>query len=394
MTNKINIQLILTSIMIAIANFTSVAVVTSIMGLNIPVAFLVAGIVTLITHKLTKYKLPTFIGISGLFIGGILAIKTSQGIEYALGGVVMAGAVYIVLALIFYLFKDKIESLLPDYIIGMSLLLIGLSLLPISSLLMTQAMFTGLIAVLTMLLIEFKFKGITKILSMPISLLVATIFHKFVYGLEPTITAELDLAIQSIKFSPEAFFTISVIAIATLFEVISDMRYSAEISGVDLFEDVGVHRTLLSVGIGSIIAGLLGAGVVTSYGENNSSNKILGNSESIAQRIASVIFIILGLLAFPLTFISYIPQPAFGGVLLILFASIAVSGMKIIFNSDLDLNKHHSRFLVLAVMLGVSTLSFVFNGVEISSVSIAILVGIVLNKLIDKLKNEEIFIGE
>jgi len=387
-----NLKLILTGIMIAIANFTSVAVVTSIMGLNIPVAFVVAGISTLITHSLTKHALPTFIGISGLFIGGVLTIKNTQGIEYALGGVIMAGIVYIILSVVFYLFRDKVQKYLPDYIIGMSLMLIGLSLLPIGSGLISQSMSTGLIAVLIMLLIEFKFSGITKILSMPIALIIATIFHGIAYGLKPTITSELTFSLQSVSFSIEAFLTISIIALATLFEVISDMRYSAEISGVDLFKDVGVHRTLLSVGIGSIIAGLFGAGVVTSYGENNSSNKILNNKDSMAQKIASIIFIILGLLAFPLTIISYIPQSAFGGVLLVLFSSISISGMKIVFNSDLNLNKHHSRFLVLAIMLGISTLTFIFNGVSISAVSIAIVVGIILNAILDN--NNGIFIGE
>lgn len=393
--NKIfNKQTILIGFIMAIVNFTSIAVVTQVIGLNVPVAFFISGVITLIMHSITKHTIPNMVGISGLFIGGFLSIASKQGTSYALGGVVMAGMIYITLGIIFYYNRDLLRKYVPQYIIGASLMLIGLSLLPISKNLVEGSLVTGLIAIATMLLIEIKYKGIVKLLSMPIALSVSTLYHYLAIGLEPSITTGLDLSIQSVKFSLPAFTTISIIALVTMFEVLSDTAYSAEIANKDLYDDVGIHKVFIVLGLGSVLAGFTGVSVPTTYSECNSANKILGNKDAYALDITAVIFIVLGFLATPLQFISYIPLSAFGGILTVLFATISISGIKQIFNSDLDLNNHHSRFLVLATMLGLSFISFVFYGVQVSSVSIAIIFGILLNSILSTDINDEVYIGE
>ena len=121
------------SFVFMLINITSITVITSLTGLNLRMAFIASGIATLIFHKLTKNKIPSFIGMSGSFVGGMIAVSQSQGVEYALGGVIGGGVCYILMALAFFKYQDKILKYLPPYILNIGIMLIGLSLTPIGA---------------------------------------------------------------------------------------------------------------------------------------------------------------------------------------------------------------------------------------------------------------------
>ena len=93
------------SFVFMLINITSITVITSLTGLNMPMAFIASGLATLLFHKLTHNKIPSFIGMSGTFVGSMIAVSSTQGVEYALGGVVMAGVCYLLMALAFFKFQ-------------------------------------------------------------------------------------------------------------------------------------------------------------------------------------------------------------------------------------------------------------------------------------------------
>ena len=171
---------------------------------------------------------------------------------------------------------------------------------------------------------------------------------------------------------------ISVVTLATLFEILSDLKFAGDLIGKDAFKEVGVGRILLGNAIGSIMSGFLGANVTTSYSENNSGVQLTGYKNPNAQIGASIVFILVALIPHALDIFLYIPQASFGGIVLYLFASIAVNGMRGLL-AELENKK---KFMITCLALGLSFISYSIGGVSISSIFVAVAVAIILNVVI------------
>lgn len=376
---KNNLKDIAMGFVFLLVNLTSVVVVTNVMGLNLPVAFLMVGIGTLIFHKITKNKLPSVLGISGMYIGSCLMIAEKYGVGYALGGFIGAGVIYVIIALLFKLFSKQIYSIIPNWIVSFSVVLIGLSLITIGRDLIQQDLIIGLIAIIVLLIVEFKAKGMLRLFSMPIAIITATLIHILKNGF---VLAEIQkIAFTMPKFNLEAFLTISLIAFAVMFEAIGDCQNTSDIVGFDVRKEVGLDRILFANGIASIISGFIGAAPNTTYSEHNSGLLLTGYKNPKAEKWTAVYFIILAFITPISALLLSIPQSAFGGCLLYLFASVVVNGIKQL-GYDNSLATSKKKFIILSVMFGVFYINFTIAGVTISSIAIAMLVGIVLNKLI------------
>lgn len=362
-----------------LVNITSVVVVTSVMGLNLPLAFLMTGIGTLIFHKITKNKLPSVLGISGMYIGSCLMITEKYGVEYALGGFIGAGVIYILISILFKLFSEKIYSLIPKWIVSFSVVLIGLSLIPIGSGLVKQDLLVGLSAIAVLLLVEFKGKGFIRLFSMPIAILTSTIVHIILNGFALVDVQQLTFIAP--KFNLESFLTISLIAFAVLFEAIGDCENTSDVVGFDVRKEVGLDRILFANGLASIIGGFVGSAPNTTYSEHNSSLILTEYKNPKAEKWTAIMFILLAFITPISSLLVSIPQSAFGGCLLYLFASVVVNGIKQL-SSDNSIATSKKKFIILSVMFSVFYIDFVILGVSISSIAIAMLVGIILNKII------------
>ena len=365
------------SFVFMLINITSITVITSLTGLNLRMAFIASGIATLLFHKLTKNKIPSFIGMSGSFVGGMIAVSQSQGVEYALGGVIGGGVCYILMALAFFKYQDKILKYLPPYILNIGIMLIGLSLTPIGANLFSVDIVISAISLITLLVIELKVKNPkVKMFSIPIAILISTLVSFVVRGI-PTIEPQT-LEFIAPKFSLEAFTMISVVTLATLFEVLSDLKFAGDLIEVDTFKEVGVGRILLGNGIGSILSGLLGANNTTSYSENNSGVQLTKYKSGYAQVGASLLFILVALIPHALDIFLYIPQASFAGVVLYLFASITINGMRGLLG-DMHNKK---KFMITCLALGLSFATYTIGGVTVSSIFVAVAVAIILNIVI------------
>ena len=360
-------------------NLTSVVVVTNIMGLNLPMAFLMTGIGTLIFHKITKNKLPSVLGISGMYIGSCLMITQKYGVQYALGGFVGAGLIYILIAILFKLFSKQIYSLIPKWIVSFSVVLIGLSLIGIGSDLVKEDLVVGISAIVMLMLIEFKTKGFVRLFSMPIAIVFSTVVSILLNGF--TLAEVQQLIITTPKFNLESFLTISLISFAVMFEAIGDCENTSDILGFDVRKEVGLHKILLANGLASIIGGFIGSAPNTTYSEHASGLILTDYKNPRAEKYTALLFILLAFITPLSTLLLSIPSSAFGGCLLYLFASVVVNGIKQLgYDNSIETSK--KKFIILSIMFATFYIEFIIAGVSISSIAIAMLVGIVLNKII------------
>lgn len=376
-----NFKNVLMGFVFLLCNITSVVVVTQIMGLNIPLALLMTGVNTLIFRYITKKRLASVIGISGLYIGGFQLIANKYSIEYALGGCLMSGILYVIFSLVLFKYQHKIFKYIPEYILSFAVVLIGLSLIPIATSLVSSNLLLGFVTLFVMLFVEFKAKGITRLLSMPIAIIIASIINWCINGfniIEPQI-----LSVTLPKFNIESFFTVSIIAFAVAFEALGDCKNTGDIMEVDIINEKGIlPRIFLSNGIASILNGILGAACATTYSEQNSAVQLTGHKDTKAELWTSIMFIILAFITPFSSLILSIPSSIFGGCLLYLYGSVVINAIKQINYSNINLNTDKKPFIIMSVGLSLYFISFVIKGVTISSIAVSMLVMLIMNTII------------
>lgn len=381
--NIFTIPNILMSVVFLLVNVTSVIVVTQIMKLNLPLAFLATGVNTILFHFLTKHKLPSVLGISGLYIGSILLISQKYSVNHAMGGVVLAGILYILFSLVMFKWQDKIVKLIPNYLLATIILLIALNLIPIGSNLVNTNLLVGITSMATMLVIELFASSKIRLFSMPIGIAIGTLVQLVTKGLDFTpLSQPMTIQLITPYFNLESFLTISLIAFAVVFEALGDCKNTGDIAGIDVFKEVGLGRILLANGLGTVFNGFTGSAPSTTYSEENSAVQITEYKNPHAQIITSLLFILLAFVPVVSKFILCIPIEAFGGVLLFLFATVAASAIKQVMNSGISLETNKKAFIIVALMIAVNFITFNIKGVGISSIAIATFLGILLQAIV------------
>ena len=380
--------------------------------LTIPVALVTSGIGTLIYLVCTKKKSPVYLGSSFAFITPIAAAYTKGGISGAMTGIMAVGVIYVIIAIIIkFAGKAWLEKLLPPVVIGPMIMIIGLGLAPsaISQIGLSsgtaidyRVLLVALVSFLVTAFVMTKAKGFLRIIPFLIGI-VAGYIVAVIFGLidfKPVVEAsffgvpEFVIPFKDYKPSFIALVTIAPVALVTLCEHIGDHTSLGNIIGRDLIKDPGLDRTLLGDGIATFVAGLLGGPANTTYGENTSvvgmtrvaSVKVIG--------IAGIIAIVIGFLGKFTALVSTIPNAVLGGVSLLLYGFIAVNGLKVLIKNkvDFEVSKNvvvASSMLVLG--LGGAAISIISGdlSVTISGMSLASIVGIILNIIIPNGKNEE-----
>ena len=380
--------------------------------LTIPVALVTSGIGTLIYLVCTKKKSPVYLGSSFAFITPIAAAYTKGGMAGAMTGIMAVGIIYVIIAIIIkFAGKDWLERLLPPVVIGPMIMIIGLGLAPsaISQIGLSSGasidwkiLIVALVSFLVTAFVMTKAKGFFRIIPFLIGIVTGYIVA-VIFGLidfKPVVEAsffgipKFVLPFRDYKPSLIALVTIAPVALVTLCEHIGDHTSLGNIIGRDLIKDPGLDRTLLGDGIATFVAGLLGGPANTTYGENTSvvgmtrvaSVKVIG--------IAGIIAIIIGFLGKFTALVSTIPNAVLGGVSLLLYGFIAVNGLKVLIKNkvDFEMSKNvvvASSMLVLG--LGGAAISIISGdlSITISGMSLASIVGIILNIIIPNEKNEE-----
>ena len=363
-----------------LVNVCSVVVVTQIMGLNIPLALLMCGINTILFNIITKAKLCSFIGISGLYISGILLISEKYSPSYAMGGVIMSGILYIIFGLIMIKWQDKILKYFPKYILSFAIILIGLGLIPISTNLISGNLTLGLLTLLIMVILEFKLKGTSRLFSMAIAIGIVYIGNGLINGFTFTEVQHLEFIMP--QFNLESFLTISIVSFAVVFEAIGDVKNLGDIMNIDILKEKGMlGRILIANGIGSILNGSFGSASATTYSENASALLITKYRNKYMQFINGFIFMLLAFFTPFTSLILSIDTSIFGGVLLFLYGSVVINAIKQVTESGIKLDSK-KPFIVMSVGLGIFFINFTISGVSISSIAISMFVMVVMNAIL------------
>ena len=177
------------------------------------------------------------------------------------------------------------------------------------------------------------------------------------------------------------------VAFVVFAEHLADHKNLSSIIGQDLTEDPGLHRTLLGDGIGSVAGAIFGGCPNTTYGESVGCVAITRNASIVTISTAAVMCILISFFGPFVTFLSSIPGCVMGGVCVTLYGFIACSGLKMI--QKVDLNQNKNLFVVAAILIpGIGGMAMDIGNVYISNIACALILGIVLNLLLSKAKDE------
>ncbi len=384
-------------------------------GLSIQVTLFCAGVGTLFFHVCSKLKVPAFLGSSFAFLGGFASVAAldtgkyadmtmGEKLPYACGGIVVAGLLYVVLALIIKAVGIKrVMRFLPPVVTGPIIICIGLSLAPSAISNASTNWILALIALVVVVVFNIWGKGMLRILpillGVVISYIVAIIFQA-VGMTNPDGSAILNFSgvanasiiglppFQLCKFDLTAILVMAPIAIATMMEHIGDISAISATVGENFIEDPGLHRTLIGDGIATAFAGIIGGPANTTYGENTGVLELSHVYDPSVVRLAAVYAIVLS--AFPKVaeIIGSLPASIIGGISFILYGMISAIGVRNVVENHVDFKK--SRNLIIAAVIMVCGLGFT-NGitfmigstsVTLTSLAIAAIAGIILNAIL------------
>ena len=362
-----------------LVNLASVVAVTSMMGLSISSALFMTGVNTILFFFLTKGKLMSVLGVSGLYTIAIPMIIGKYGVEYTCGAIVLAGVLYCILGMLVK--ACKLLKYIPKYIMSFGVILIGLSLIPIATILMSGNIYIGLFTMLVMIVIEFKCKGVVRLFSLPISIAIGSAVYFAIFGFNLS-TVIQPMAFIIPKFNLESFLTVSIIALSVVFENVGDCKNVGDILQMDVDKEVGFYRTIIANGICSILNGFVGVAPATTYSEQSSAILITGYKKKAVVLITGIFFILLSFIKPFSSLMLTIPNEVLGGSLLFLYGSVVVNAIKQVLESDINLATDRKAFIIMSTMIGLFYITYTIGGLSISSIAISMVVGIIMHNII------------
>ena len=375
--------------------FGATVLVPLLVGMDPSVALLTASIGTLIFHLITKGKVPVFLGSSFAFIAPIIKATELFGLAGALSGLVAVGAVYGIMSLLIRLRGvGFISRLFPPVVVGPVIMLIGLSLAGTGVKMAKSNWTLAIIALVTTVVVSLFGKGLLKLIPIFAGIVVGYIAAIFfgVVDFQPVIEASWFAlpAFVRPEWCWEAIIFMAPIAIAPVIEHIGDIYAINEVTGKDYVNDPGLHRTMLGDGVACMVASFIGGPPVTTYSEVTGAISLTKISDPAVIRIAGVFGILFSVLGKVSALLKTIPEAVLGGIMLLLFGTIASVGINSLVKNQVDLG--NTRNLVIASLiltLGIGGAELTFGSFTIGGIGLAALSGVILNLIIPQSKAKE-----
>ena len=382
--------------------FGALVLMPLITGMDPNVALFTAGLGTLLFQLVTKRQVPVFLASSFAFIAPIIAAKGEFGLPAVMGGVVAAGLVYMVLGFAVRLKGPGfIDRLLPPVVIAPVIISIGLALSPVavnmamgkagdgSAQLITYhtAMFISMPALITTLLVAVLGKGLFRLV--PILAGVAVGYGlSFAFGVVDTsgIAAAPWLAMPNFitpEFNIGAILFMVPVALAPAIEHIGGVVAIGSVTGNNYVRKPGLHRTLLGDGVATSAAGLFGGPPNTTYAEVTGAVMLTRNYNPKIMTWAAIFAIALAFIGKFGAGLLSIPVPVMGGILCLLFGSIAVVGLSTLIRHQVDLSEARNLIIVsVTLVFGIGGMVVGNGEFSLSGISLAAIVALLLNVLL------------
>ncbi len=370
--------------------FGATVLVPLLIGLDPAVALFTAGIGTFLFHLVTKGKVPIFLGSSFAFIAPIVAATKTYGLAGALGGMVGVAAVYFVMsALIRWQGRRLLDRLFPPVVIGPVIMLIGLSLsgsaVDNASHNWIVAMVSLLTAVAVLVLARGLFKLVPVIAGIVVGYVVTLVCFPGTIDFSPVAQAGwLQLprfVLPHISWEPILYMI--PVAIAPVIEHVGDVYAVSAVTGQDYAKDPGLHRTMLGDGLACLFSGLVGGPPETTYSEVTGAMSITRITSPAVIRVAAgtaVVFSVIGKLS---AVLQTIPPAVLGGIMLLLFGTIAGVGINNLVVNKVDLNKTRNIIIVAVTLtVGIGGASLSWGTFTLAGIGLAAITGVLLNLIL------------
>ena len=379
--------------------FGSTVLVPLLVGLDPSTALFSAGIGTLLFHLVTKGKVPIFLGSSFAFIAPIISASKQWGMSGTLAGMAGVALVYFVMsALIKWQGKKLLDRLFPPVVIGPVIMLIGLSLSGAGVNMAKENWLLAGISLITAIIVLTFGRGMLKLVPVVCGIIVGYIVA-ICMGLVdfsgvaaaswfalPSSIAHFHLP----DYSWEPFIFMIPVAIAPVVEHIGDVYVVSEVAGKDFVKDPGLHRTMFGDGLACLAASFLGGPPVTTYSEVTGAMQITRVSHPQVIRIAAITAIVFSVIGKLSAILQSIPSAVLGGIMLLLFGTIASVGVQNLINHKVNLNETRNVIIVsLTLTVGIGGAVLTYGTFSMSGIGLSALVGVILNLLLPQTKKEE-----
>ena len=383
--------------------------------LSVQTTLFFAGIGTLFFHLCAKLKVPAFLGSSFAFLGGFEAVSkldsgkfagmaAAEKLQYACGGIVVAGLLYLALALLVKVVGvHKVMRFLPPVVTGPIIICIGLNLAPSAVTNAAQCWPLALIALAVIVVFSIWGKGMLKIIPILLGVVIAYVAAIIMNACGMTnadgsailnfqAVAEAGIVglppFQLAKFDLSAILVMAPIAIAAMMEHIGDMSAISATVGENFIEEPGLHRTLIGDGIATSLSAMFGGPANTTYGENTGVLVLSKVYDPRVIRLAAVYALVLSFSPMFAAVVNSMPAAIVGGVSFILYGMISAIGVRNVVENRVDFT--NSRNLIIAAVilvcgLGFSGgLTFEVGGTHITltALAVAAIAGIALNAIL------------
>lgn len=370
--------------------FGATVLVPLLVGLDPSTALFTAGVGTLLFHLVSKGKVPIFLGSSFAFIAPVVKATELYGLSGTLFGLTGVGLVYFAMsALVKWQGISVINRLFPPVVIGPVIILIGISLAGTGVKMAEENWTLALISLATAVLVSIKGRGLLRLIpifcGIVVGYLVALAFYEVdLSGVRDAAWLGLPQFVHP-TISWEALFFMLPVAIAPVIEHIGNIYVVNTVANKDFVKDPGLHRTLLGDGIACFVAGILGGPPVTTYAEVTGAMSITKVTHPQVIRIAAVSAIVFSLVGKVSALLKSIPNPVLGGIMLLLFGTIATAGVANLQQHKVDLtNIRNIVIFALTLTIGIGGATFAWGEFSLSGIGLAAIVGVVLNLVLPK----------
>lgn len=381
--------------------FGALVLVPLLTGLNPNVALFTAGLGTILFQLITRGKVPVFLASSFAFIAPISYGVAQWGIPATLGGLVAAGFVFMFFSFLVKLNgANVINKILPPVVTGPIIMVIGLSLAPVavhmamgseitSSLPKYQLIMVSMASLITTLVVAIWAKGFAKLVPIISGIAVGYILSCFLglVDFEPIYNAPWfalpDFTFPEFKW--QAILYMLPIVIAPTIEHVGDIMAIGSVTGKDYTKNPGLHKTLLGDGLATSAAGLLGGPPCITYAEVIGAVTLTRNFKTRVMTCAAIWAVLMSFVGKVGAFLASIPSVVMGGIMVLLFGSIASVGINILIKHKVDLSIPRNMCITsLVLVFGIGGMVFDFGSYVLEGISLCGIIAILLNLILPR----------
>ena len=377
--------------------FGATVLVPLLVGINPATALFTAGLGTFIFHYVTRWKVPIFLGSSFAFIAPINEASKQWGLSGTLSGLTAVSVVYFVMrALVKWQGKRLLNRLFPPVVIGPVIILIGLSLSGTAVDMAKSNWFLAFCSLFTAIMILTFAKGLMKLVPIIAGVVVGYIVALFMHqvdfaGVVAAPWFSFPVKFDTIShFSWEPFLYMLPVAIAPVLEHIGDVYVVGAVAKKDFVAQPGLHRTMFGDGLACLASAFLGGPPETTYSEVTGAMSITKVTSPAVIRISAATALLFSVIGKLSALLQSVPKAVLGGIMLLLFGTIASVGVQNLMQRKVDMNDTRN-IIIMSVMLtmGLGGAVLSSGNFAISGIGLAAVVGVVLNLLLPKTKTTE-----